>query len=72
MNNKINIIFLSGTGNTESMGVEELEESEMEPFMESISNDIDGKNILIKLMILGNHMLINKHVFLFIYNIYYL
>ena len=77
MNNKINIIFWSGTGNTEamaeaiyngsnksensklltvdkatiddvkeadvlflgcpSMGVEELEESEMEPFMESIS-----------------------------------
>ncbi|MCC3864149.1 flavodoxin [Terrisporobacter petrolearius] len=87
MNNKINIIFWSGTGNTESMaqaiyegskkggnsklltvdkatlddvveadilflgcpsmGVEELEESEMEPFMESISNDIDGKKIIL-------------------------
>lgn len=85
MNNKINIIFWSGTGNTESMaqaifegsknngnsklltvdkatlddvkeadilflgcpsmGVEELEESEMEPFMESISNDISDKKI---------------------------
>lgn len=87
MSNKINIIFWSGTGNTESMaeaifegskkggnskilsvdkatiedvkeadilflgcpsmGVEELEESEMEPFMESISNDIDGKKIVL-------------------------
>ena len=87
MNNKINIIFWSGTGNTESMaeaifegskkggnsklisvdkatlenvneadilflgcpsmGVEELEESEMEPFMESISNDIGGKKIIL-------------------------
>lgn len=87
MNNKINIIFWSGTGNTESMaqaiyegskkggnsklltvdkatlddvveadilflgcpsmGVEELEESEMEPFMESISNDINGKKIIL-------------------------
>ena len=87
MNNKINIIFWSGTGNTEamaeaiyngsnksensklltvdkatiddvkeadvlflgcpSMGVEELEESEMEPFMESISKDILGKKIVL-------------------------
>ncbi|MEW9079767.1 flavodoxin [Terrisporobacter glycolicus] len=87
MNNKINIIFWSGTGNTESMaqaifegsknngnsklltvdkatlddvkeadilflgcpsmGVEELEESEMEPFMESISNNISGKKIVL-------------------------
>ena len=87
MNNKINIIFWSGTGNTEamaeaiyngskksensklltvdkatiddvkeadvlflgcpSMGVEELEESEMEPFMESISKDISGKKIVL-------------------------
>jgi len=87
MNNKINIIFWSGTGNTESMaqaifegskksgnsklltvdkatlddvkeadilflgcpsmGVEELEESEMEPFMESISNDISGKKVVL-------------------------
>lgn len=87
MNNKINIIFWSGTGNTESMaqsifegiknngnsklltvdkatledvkeadilflgcpsmGVEELEESEMEPFMESISNDIEGKKVIL-------------------------
>lgn len=87
MNNKINIIFWSGTGNTESMGkaifegsekgensklltvdkatlkdveeadilflgcpsmgVEELEESEMEPFMESISNYISGKKIVL-------------------------
>ena len=87
MNNKINIIFWSGTGNTEamaeaiyngskksensklltvdkatiddvkeadvlflgcpSMGVEELEESEMEPFMESISIDISGKKIVL-------------------------
>ena len=87
MNNKINIIFWSGTGNTESMaqaifegskktgnsklltvdkatlddvkeadilflgcpsmGVEELEETEMEPFMESISNDISGKKVIL-------------------------
>ena len=87
MNNKINIIFWSGTGNTEamaeaiyngskksensklltvdkatiddvkeadvlflgcpSMGVEELEESEMGPFMESISKDISGKKIVL-------------------------
>lgn len=87
MNNKINIIFWSGTGNTESMaqaifegskkggnsklltvdkstledvkeadvlflgcpsmGVEELEESEMEPFMESISNDISDKKVVL-------------------------
>ena len=87
MNNKINIIFWSGTGNTEAMaeaiyngskksensklltvdkatiddvkeadvlflgcpymGVEELEESEMEPFMESISKDILGKKIVL-------------------------
>lgn len=87
MNNKINIIFWSGTGNTEymaeavfegskksgnsklltvdkatledvkeadilflgcpSMGVEELEESEMEPFMQSISGDISGKKIIL-------------------------
>ena len=87
LNNKINIIFWSGTGNTEamaeaiyngseksknsklltvdkatiddvkeadvlflgcpSMGVEELEESEMEPFMESISKDILGKKIVL-------------------------
>ena len=87
MNNKINIIFWSGSGNTEamaeaiyngseksknsklltvdkatiddvkeadvlflgcpSMGVEELEESEMEPFMESISKDILGKKIVL-------------------------
>lgn len=87
MNNKINIIYWSGTGNTESMaeaifegskkggnsklltvdkatledvkeadvlflgcpsmGVEELEESEMEPFMESISSDISGKKIVL-------------------------
>lgn len=87
MNNKINIIFWSGTGNTESMaeaiykgskkseklklltvdkasledvkeadilflgcpsmGVEELEESEMEPFMESISDYISGKKIVL-------------------------
>ena len=30
-----------------SMGVEELEESEMEPFMESISKDISGKKIVL-------------------------
>ena len=87
MNNKVNIIYWSGTGNTElmaksiyegstnvenfklitvdnakledvteadilflgcpSMGNEELEESEMEPFMESISNDIKGKKIVL-------------------------
>lgn len=87
MNNNINIIFWSGTGNTESMaeaifegskkggnsklisvekatledvkeadilflgcpsmGVEELEESEMEPFMERISDDISGKRIIL-------------------------
>lgn len=87
MNNKVNIIFWSGTGNTEymaeavfegskksgnsklltvdkatledvkeadilflgcpSMGVEELEESEMEPFMQSISGDISGKKIIL-------------------------
>lgn len=87
MNNKINIIFWSGTGNTESMaqaifegsknngnsklvtvdkatlddikeadilflgcpsmGVEELEEGEMEPFMESISDDISGKKFVL-------------------------
>lgn len=87
MNNQINIIFWSGTGNTEamanaifegskkggnsklltvdkatiedvkeadvlflgcpSMGAEVLEESEMEPFMESISNDISGKKIVL-------------------------
>lgn len=87
MNNKINIIYWSGTGNTElmaqsiyegssknenvrlisvdkanvddvkeayilflgcpSMGNEVLEETEMEPFMESISNDIKGKKIVL-------------------------
>ena len=87
MENKVTIIFWSGTGNTESMaeaifegskkngksklltvdkatiedvkeadilflgcpsmGVEELEESEMEPFMESISNDIKNKKIVL-------------------------
>ena len=87
MNNKVNIIYWSGTGNTElmakaiyegsnnsenfkllsvdnatlehvteadvlflgcpSMGNEELEETEMEPFMESISGDINGKKIIL-------------------------
>lgn len=87
MNNRINIIYWSGTGNTElmaqsiyegssknenvrlisvdkanvddvkeadilflgcpSMGNEVLEETEMEPFMESISNDIKGKKIVL-------------------------
>ena len=87
MNNKVNIIYWSGTGNTElmaksiydgsnnsenfkllsvdkatlenvteadilflgcpSMGNEELEETEMEPFMESISDDINGKKIIL-------------------------
>lgn len=87
MENKINIIYWSGTGNTEamakaiyggskknenskliyvdkatiedvkeadilflgcpSMGVEELEEDSMEPFMNSISDDINGKKIIL-------------------------
>ncbi|WP_195250757.1 flavodoxin [Romboutsia sp. 1001713B170207_170306_H8] len=87
MSNRVNIIYWSGTGNTElmaksiydgskgsenvkllsvenaslddvkeadilflgcpSMGNEELEETEMEPFMESISNDISGKKIIL-------------------------
>ena len=51
---KVKIIYWSGTGNTQkmafalgcpSMGTEELEETEMEPFMEELESGISGKKI---------------------------
>ena len=42
---KVAVVFWSGTGNTQAMGAEVLEESEFDPMFTDLEGSLSGKNI---------------------------